>query len=78
MNTLDDDIAAIAAQTTAIGSLTTFIMGLQTQIAALGLTPAEQAKVDSIFSGVTTNTAAIVAAMAANVTTPPPVTPPAA
>jgi hypothetical protein len=71
MSTLDDDIAAIAAQTTAVASLTTFIQGLQAQIAALGLTPAQQAQVDAIFTNVTANTAAISAAMVANVVPPP-------
>src|ERR1019366_1916241 len=35
MSTLDEDIVAVAAQTTAIGSLTTFIAGLETKIADL-------------------------------------------
>ena len=71
MATLQEDVDAIEAQTTAIGSLTTFIQGLKDQIAALpSLTPAQQAQIDGIFSGVTANTAAISAAMTANV---PPV-----
>lgn len=76
MSTLDDDIAAIAAQTTAVDSLATFIQGLQAQIAALpGLTAAQQAQVDAIFASVSANTAAITSAMAANV--PPPAPAPA-
>src|ERR1017187_9337246 len=89
MSTLDDDIAAIAAQTTVIGSLTTFITSLEDQIKALGITPAQQAQIDAIFSNVTANTTAISAALVQNVAaTPhapaglhdpviPPVTPPA-
>src|SRR5450631_3159283 len=73
MSTLDEDIAAIAAQTTAIGSLTTFITGLEAQIAALpGLTPAQQAAIDKIFTDVNANNAAIAAAMVVNVPPPPP------
>jgi hypothetical protein len=76
MSTLDDDIAAIAAQTTAVGSLATFIQGLQAQIAALpGLTAAQQAQIDAIFTSVSANTSAITSAMAANV---PPTPAPAA
>ena len=89
MSTLDDDIAAVAAQTTAVGSLTTFITSLEDQIKALGITPAQQAQIDAIFANVTANTTAISAALVQNVAaTPhaptvahdpviPPVTPPA-
>lgn len=68
MSTLQDDVDAIAAQTTAIDSLVVFIQGLKDQIAALpNLTAAQQAQIDDIFAGVTKNSAAITAAMSANV-----------
>ena len=67
MSTLADDTAAIAAQTTVVASLAKFVSGLQAQIAALpGLTAAQQADIDKIFSDVTANNAAIAAAMVAN------------
>lgn len=82
MATLQDDVDAIAAETTAIGSLTVFIQGLEDKIGALpGLTADQQAQIDSIFDGVTKNAASITAAMAIGVppapppTTVPPVTP---
>ena|ERR1019366_1325034 len=76
MSTLDEDIAAIAAQTTAVASLTTFISGLEAQIAALpGLTTVQQAAIDKIFTDVTANNASIANAMVVNV---PPVVPPVA
>ena len=63
MSTLDDDIAAVAAQTTAVGGLATFISSLENQIKALGITPAQQAQIDAIFANVTANNAAIAAAL---------------
>jgi len=74
MSTLQDVVDEVAAETTAIGSLTAFIQGLEAQIAALpGLTPAQQAQIDAIFANVGSNTAAINVAMVINV---PPATPP--
>ncbi len=71
MSTLDDIVTAVAAQTTMIGSLQTFVQGLEDQIKALpGLTPAMQAKIDTIFAGVDANEKAIANAMVVNV--PPP------
>ena len=73
MATLQDDIDAIAAETTAIGSLTTLVQALEDKIAALpGLTSDQQVQIDSIFDGVTKNAAAINAAMAINVPPAPP------
>jgi transposase len=75
MATLQQDVDAIAAETTAVGSLTTFIQGLEAQIAAMpGLSSDQQAQIDSIFDGVTKNAAAINAAMAINVPPSPPPT----
>ena len=71
MATLDDVLADVTAETTAIGSITTLIQGLQAQIAAAGLSPADQAKVDAIFADAEANKAALATALAANV---PPVT----
>src|ERR1019366_3442380 len=72
MSTLDEDIVAVAAQTTAIGSLTTFIAGLETKIADLpGMTAAQQSQIDAIFAGVNANNKAIADAMVVNVPVPP-------
>lgn len=78
MATLQQDVDAIAAETTAIASLTTFVQGLETQIAALpGLTATQQTQIDAIFDGVTKNAASITAALTMNVQpTPPPATVP--
>jgi hypothetical protein len=68
MATLDELLAAVQAETTEIASLTTFIQGLQSQIKGVsGLTPAQQAEIDQVFSDVVSNSAAIQAAMAAQV-----------
>jgi septum formation topological specificity factor MinE len=71
VSTLQDDIAAIAAQTTAVDSLTVFVKGLQDKIAAIpGITPEMQAQIDAVFTSVTANTQKITDAMAVNVVTP--------
>lgn len=74
MATLDEVLAEVAKETTDIGSLTTFIQGLEQQIkdalSGVTLPPDVQTKVDQVFANVTNNDAAIVAAMASNV--PPP------
>lgn len=68
MATLQDDIDAIAAQTTAVDSVAAFVHGLQDQIANIsGITPAMQAQIDDIFTKVTANTGTIAAAMQINV-----------
>ena len=71
MSSLDDVLAATTKETTDIASLSTFVAGLQQQIAdalaGVTLPPAVQAKVDAVFAAVNTNDAAVVAAMAANV-----------
>jgi hypothetical protein len=67
MSTLDDDIAAIAAQKTDLDKLMAFISGLEAQISAMpGITPVQQTAIDKIFADVTANNAEIVAAMAVN------------
>ncbi len=71
--TLDQVLADVTAETTAIGSVQTLITGLQQQIANLGLSAADQAKVDAIFAAAEANKQALAAALAANV--PPAPTP---
>ena len=79
MATLQDLVNDVAAETTEIGMLTAFINNLKAQITAIpGITPAQQTEIDSIFAGMEANKAAISAAMAPTVVTPPPVVPPAA
>lgn len=66
MATLDDDVAAIAQQTTLVASVKTFVEGLQAQLAALpGLTADQQAKIDTIFDQVNANNA-VASAIVAN------------
>ena len=76
MATLDDDVAAISAQTTVIASLGAFIQSLKDQITGggvTGLTPAQQAQIDDIFANVTANNAAIAAALTTNTPVAQPV-----
>lgn len=61
---LDQLLAAVQAQTTAVANLQAAIKAVP------GLTAAQQTEVDTIFAGVQANTDAINAAIAAN--TPPP------
>ena len=64
MATLDDIVAAVAAEKTEIESLKTFIAGLRAEIVAVpALTADQQAKIDAIFADVTADTAAIAAAI---------------
>jgi ABC-type amino acid transport substrate-binding protein len=70
--TIQNILDAVTAETTSISSLQAFIAGLKQQLAdalaAAGtLTPAQQAALDQVFSTVTANSAAIVAAQQANV-----------
>jgi hypothetical protein len=71
MATLDDTLSAVTAQSTVDDSIITLLNGLAAQIAAGGLSPADQAKVDQIFAAVNANAAKITAAVSANT----PVTP---
>jgi hypothetical protein len=77
MHSLDDTLAAANAGTTADSSIIALLQGLQAQIKAGGLSAADQAKVDAIFTTITANASAVNTALAAGVTTPaaaPPVT----
>lgn len=73
MITLQDVVDGMAAETTAVDSLGAFVMGLQDQIKALGISPAMQAQIDGIFASVDKNKAAIMAAMAPAAVMPVPV-----
>jgi uncharacterized coiled-coil protein SlyX len=79
MATLDEVLTEVAKETTDISSLTTFIQGIQQQLAdalsGVTLPPDVQAKVDAVFTNVTSNDAAVLAAMAANVPPPSQMTP---
>jgi hypothetical protein len=72
MTALDDELATMTAdmatQTTVVASLKPFIQGLFNQIAAIGLTPAQQTQLDAIKASIEANTPAISAAMVANTT----------
>jgi hypothetical protein len=73
MASLDDILADVTAESTAINSVGVLIGGLKQQLAdALAgtkLPPATQAKVDAIFTQAETNKAAIAAAIASGTTT---------
>ena len=73
MATLQQIVDEVAAQTTTVASLSTFIKGLEDQLSALpGLTAAQQAQIDTIFANVDANTKSVAAAMVANVPVVPP------
>lgn len=73
MSTLDETLAAVTDESTKDDSIIALLAGLAAQIAAGGLTPADQAKVDAIFAQATSNAAKISAAITANTPpTPPP------
>ena len=69
MATLDETIAATTAENTAVDSMIAFLGGLEAQLATAlagaGLSAADQAKVDGIFSAATAKAAAINTALAA-------------
>jgi uncharacterized coiled-coil protein SlyX len=68
-NTLDELTASVAAQTTDIASVKTLLDGLRAQIAALpSISPADQAKIDTLFTSITGNNTALEAMTAAVVT----------
>jgi len=69
MASLDETLAAVTAESTVDDSIIALLQGLAAQIAAGGLSPADQAKVDAIFSQATANAAKVSAAVTAN--TPP-------
>jgi hypothetical protein len=73
MATLDDITAKVAAQTTIEDSLLTLMQELKDQITALpGLTAAQQAQVDQIFSDLSTNNDRMANAVTANTPATPP------
>ena len=69
MATLDETLAATTAENTAVDSMIAFLSGLEAQLATAlagaGLSAADQAKVDGIFSAATAKAAAINTALAA-------------
>jgi hypothetical protein len=72
MASIQDVADDMTQETTTIAGLSTFIQGLQAQIAALpGITPQLQAQIDGVFAQAEANKAALAAALAANV---PPTT----
>jgi hypothetical protein len=70
MHTLDETLAAVNAETTADTSIIALLQGLQAQIKAGGLSPADQAKVDAIFTTATANASSVNTALASGVTAP--------
>jgi hypothetical protein len=77
MSTLDDDLAAVEAQSTRLDSINALIVSVKQQLAdALSgttLPPGVQAKVDAVFNALHANDAKIDTALNTNV--PPPATP---
>lgn len=76
MSTLDDDLAEVAAQTTALGSVQTLLTSIEGQLAAAlantNLPPDAQAKVDALFASLKGNDQIIANALASGV---PPAAP---
>jgi hypothetical protein len=76
MATIDDDLAAVTAEDTAVGSVLALLTQLQAQVAAAlsttNIAPADQAKLDAVFTQSNASAAAIAAALAANVPPAPP------
>src|SRR5271157_6485004 len=70
-----DIVAAVAAQTTEVATVATFIAGLKPQLAAIGPAPTA-AQVQAVLDGLSANTNALIAA--APPPTASPVTPAAA
>ena len=66
--TLDQVLADVTEETTAIDSLGTLIAGLKAQIDAAG---GNQAKIDQIFANLESNKQKLAAALSANVTPTP-------
>jgi hypothetical protein len=79
MATLDQVLADVSAETTALDSINTLIVGLHQQLleafAGTTLPPAVQAKVDEIFAAARANKIKIAAALANNVSPAPAPTP---
>lgn len=68
-NTLDDVLKDVNDESTLDDSIITLLQGIKAQLDSVlagGLTPAQQAKVDAIFSGLEANKAKVAAAITAN------------
>ena len=69
MASLDETLAAVTAEKTAVDSIVALLAGIKAQLAAAlanaTLSPADQAKVDAIFAAATANASEITAAIAA-------------
>jgi hypothetical protein len=72
MASLDQTLAVVTTASTVDDSIIALLQGLNAQITAGGLSPADQAKVDAIFSQATANNTKITAAVLANTPTPVP------
>src|ERR1017187_10874766 len=72
MASLDQTRAVVTTASTVDDSIIALLQGLNAQITAGGLSPADQAKVDAIFSQATANNTKITAAVLANTPTPVP------
>jgi hypothetical protein len=66
MASLDETLAAVQAESTVDDSIIALLNGLAAQIAAGGLSPADQAKVDAIFAAAQSNSTKVSAAVTAN------------
>lgn len=78
MASLADTLAAVQAESTAVGSLVTLVQGLKSQLDDVlsgKLDAASQAQVDAIFAEATSEKDAVVAAVQANTPTAQPTSP---
>lgn len=66
MATLDEALAVVTAESTVDDSIVALLEQLAAQIKAGGLSAADQAKVDAIFTSATNNSAKIATAVTAN------------
>ena len=73
MATLDETLAVVNAQSTVDDSIIALLDGLAAQIAAGGLSAADQAKVDAIFAQATKNSAKVAADVLAHTPAAPAV-----
>ena len=66
MASLDQTLSAVQAESTVDDSIIALLNGLAAQIAAGGLSAADQAKVDAIFAAAQANSTKVSAAVTAN------------
>jgi len=66
MASLDETLAAVQQESTVDDSIIALLNGLAAQIAAGGLSPADQAKMDAIFAAAQQNSTKVSAAVTAN------------